>query len=44
MQCGIIGSLRGGRGGGEGRGEGEGGKGEGKNGQDESRRYFVLEN
>lgn len=44
MQCGIIGSLRGGRGGGEGRGEGEGGKGEGGNGQDESRRYFVLEN
>lgn len=44
MQCGIIGSLRGGRGGGEGRGEGEGGKGEGRNGQDGSRRYFVLEN
>lgn len=44
MQCGIIGSLRGGRGGGEGRGEGEGEKGEGGNGQDGSRRYFVLEN
>lgn len=44
MQCGIIGSLRGGRGGGEGRGEGEGGEGEGENGQDGSRRYFVLEN
>lgn len=44
MQCGIIGSLRGGRAGGKGRGEGKGGKGEGGNGQDGSRRYFVLEN